>query len=287
MEAPIHLLIDADSLCYKAGFVCNQEDQERLACWQVGQIVNDIVKDTNCETYKVYLSGSGNFRYSFYPEYKGNRVNMVRPIHLQAMREFLVTEFGATVSDGTEADDELGIAQCTAIMQPHWADQPPTAIAAIDKDLDMIPGLHYNYNKKTWNEVGDLDAMRWFFYQLIMGDRADNIPGFDGKMRNSPVPKFLQRHVDYLYETDDYDEMLTHVFCMYNDDWDRFNLSARCLWIWRKEQDNWQDWQNPETLAFLQDEVITTDFGPKDDSTPSSLLFSAAEVDDGDQSTPF
>lgn len=253
----------------------NGEGQEALACWQLDGIMEGILKDYSPDTYQCYLTGSDNFRYKVYQEYKANRINMARPIHLQAMREHMVVNWGAKVSDGREADDDVGIAQCTA--------QDETCIGAIDKDLLMIPGNHYNYVKKEHRQVSNEDAMRHFFWQLIMGDKGDNIPGFDGLMRQT-VPKKLQHHIDFLHESDSAEEMLVHVFEMYNEDWKRFKLSADCLWIWRKEEDSWEDWQNPDVVNELRS---MGDNGQEDDLTASLQAFSEAEADDGNLNTPF
>ena len=255
----MHLLIDSDILCYRSGFVNNLPEQEELACWQVGDLVRGAIAETGAETYQCYLSGSNNFRYKVYQDYKANRKDVARPLHLQAMRAFLVEEFGAVVSDGIEADDMLGIAQCG---------QEDTCIASIDKDLLQIPGKHYNYVTKQWRDVSNESAMRHFFYQLIMGDRADNILGFDGKMRDK-VPQKFQHHIDALNETNDFTEQLTYVFAMYNEDWERFNMNARCLWIQRVPYDEWTDWQDPvaiEELKSTSENNIMVENGQPDDS---------------------
>lgn len=255
----MHLLIDSDSLLYKAGFVCNQPDQENLACWQLDVLMKDILETTGADTYQCYLSGGANFRYDIYPLYKGNRVDMVRPIHLQALRQHLVEKWGATITDGIEADDAVVIAQ--------YAGAGDTAIAHIDKDIDMAAGKHYNFTKKIWYDVSEQEGMRWFFHQLILGDKADNIPGFDGKMRPA-YPKKFQGHCDFINESDNYDEMLAHVMTMYGD-WDKFNTSAGCLWMLRKEDDDWTQWQNKELVEELKREFTTEDYGQQDDSTVS------------------
>ena len=50
-------------------------------------------------------------------------------------------------------------------------------IATIDKDLDSVPGWHYNYQKKRYYHVSaeDADDMEWI--QTLTGDSTDNIPG--------------------------------------------------------------------------------------------------------------
>lgn len=252
----MHLLIDSDSLLYKAGFVCNQPDQEKLACWQLDVLMKDILETTGTDTYQCYLSGGANFRYTIYPDYKGNRVDMVRPIHLQALRQHLVEEWGATITDGIEADDAVSIAQYNALDE--------VAVAHIDKDIDMVSGRHYNFNKKTWYDVSDEQGMRWFFHQLVLGDKADNIPGFDGKMRPTYPKKFLQ-HKDVV-DNDPLDVVLAHVAHMYGD-WDTFNRSAGCLWLLRNDEDDWTQWHDKELVGELKHELRSMEeHGQEDDS---------------------
>ncbi len=243
----MHLLIDADSLLYKAGFVANEPGQEALACWQLDTIMNGILEYTKCTTYQCYLTGGKNFRYSIYPEYKANRKDMQRPIHLEALKEHLIHNWGSTMTDGIEADDACGIALYRA--------EDEVAVAHIDKDLNMLAGRHYNFNKQTWYNVSDLEANQFFFYQLIMGDRADNIPGYDGKMRGT-VPKFLQPFIDNLYSMTEPEEMLDWVSAKWGCDvdegrWHEFNQAAHALWIQRKEESVWTDFLDNNTMAEL------------------------------------
>ncbi len=267
----MHLLIDSDSLCYAAGFVANEEGQEALACYQVSESIKRILQDTQCDTYQLYLSGSNNFRYNIYPEYKGNRVDMKRPVHLQALREYLVAEWGATVTDGNEADDAVVIAQ--------YSGDGDTAIAHIDKDIGMAEGRHYNFVKKTWYDVSSEQAMRHFYWQLIMGDRSDNIPGYDGKMRTT-VPKFLMTDVMMLQGMDAPEDMFEHVAGMWGalDDKERlldFNKAAHCLWIQRTEYDDWRNYLN---------DYIIKDFGLPVDSIHSLPAPFEQPAEDGHQS---
>src|SRR5690606_5655312 len=50
-------------------------------------------------------------------------------------------------------------------------------VCTIDKDLDQIPGHHYDYKKHVHYEVPDEEAERWFWVQALSGDATDNIPG--------------------------------------------------------------------------------------------------------------
>lgn len=255
-------LIDADSLLYRAGFVANEEGQEALALWQLDQMLDSIVDNDDY----LFISGSENFRYKIYPEYKANRKDMKRPIHLNALREHIVSKWGATVSsDGREADDVVSIVN-------HQ--RPGMLISHIDKDLNMLPGDHWNYVTKEYYTVSNQQAYRNFYIQLLMGDRADNIPGFDLKMRTK-VPKFMEPVMQELEECQEAAEMLDIVAGWYQEDWQRLDISARCLWLLRKEEDDWTEWLEKDTMVEL---------GRWDDLTALLEARSAQPVDDGLQS---
>jgi 5'-3' exonuclease len=66
-----------------------------------------------------------------------------------------------------EADDECSI----------QARNSDGVIATIDKDLDQIPGKHYDYKRKVFYEIDPYEAMEFFYKQAITGDATDNIPG--------------------------------------------------------------------------------------------------------------
>jgi hypothetical protein len=266
-----HALIDSDSLLYRAGFVVNEPGQEALACWQLDGIIEGILSDIGVDSYQLYLTGSGNFRYKIYPEYKGNRTDMKRPIHLQALTEHMVTKWGATVSDGNEADDEIGIAVYRSDFD--------VLICHIDKDLNMLEGKHYNYTKKEYYSVDFDDAIHHFYYQLIMGDRADNIPGYDGKMR-AKVPQFLQPFVDDLIKLKCPEVKLSMVAnkwdCNDNERWSEFNQAAHCLWMQRKEHDDWRNHLNDNIMGELGLPVdlirsLPAPFDPPQDAGPPSI----------------
>jgi hypothetical protein len=125
-------------------------------------------------TPKSYLTGKKNFRNGIAKTavYKGNRKPDARPVHYEAIREYLQTKWGAIVINGREADDELSIqaARMRKAGQKY-------VIATIDKDLDQIPGEHYDYSRHVSYHVSEEDAAKWFWQQVLSGDRVDNIPG--------------------------------------------------------------------------------------------------------------
>lgn len=142
----------------------------------VKRLLREIQAETDSENVHVVLSesmGKGNFRHAIAQQapYKGNR-KLPRPVHYQNIRDYLVTYWGADIVQTREADDEI------AIRAKRYRKQGiPYVIASIDKDLDQIPGPHYDYAKKVSYQVTADDARRAFWIQVLVGDKTDNIPG--------------------------------------------------------------------------------------------------------------
>lgn len=134
-----------------------------------------IADKTGSDNLIVYLTASAgySFRHKIAKQkgYKANR-KAARPVHYETVRKYLVGMHGATVCTACEADDELAIqaAKCRAEKIRY-------VIATIDKDLDQIPGEHYDYRQHVSYYVDQADADRWFWIQALSGDATDNIPG--------------------------------------------------------------------------------------------------------------
>lgn len=137
--------------------------------------IQDVV-GTNME---LYLTGRGNFRefIATILPYKGNRSEFDKPTHYQAIRDYLTTIWKAVIIEGQEADDEIGI-RATAINEAQGEEQ--AVIVSIDKDLDTIPGYHYNFVTGGKYKVSEDEARVNFYKQILTGDRTDNILGLPG-----------------------------------------------------------------------------------------------------------
>jgi len=213
-------LIDGDIVVYRAA-ASAEEDDQWIAQARADQMMQDILADTGSTSYSVYLTGSGNFRREIAPSYKANRPDS-RPKHWEAVREFLVTQHKAVVCNGFEADDQLGIDQ----DKTHGA----TVICSIDKDLLQIPGKHYNFVKKIFQDVTYDEGIKALYIQSLVGDRSDNIFGVQGI---GPV-KAEKALAELLPE--EYYEACRN---LYNDD-ERYHLNMKLLYIWQKPNDFWQ-----------------------------------------------
>jgi len=142
--------------------------------------IESILKDTQADDFAVYLSGKDNFRDKLVDYYKANRDRAHRPAHYENITKYLLDHWNAEVVDGIEADDALGVAQATdleACIKHDDTFYGNTVICTIDKDLDNVPGWHYNFVKGDLYWVDAETATKNFYSQLLSGDAADNIPG--------------------------------------------------------------------------------------------------------------
>lgn len=124
---------------------------------------------------EIYLSGKRNFRddIAVTKPYKGNRDNQPKPTYWRDCREYLIDNWGAIVTDGIEADDALGIAQCSRSAGS-------SVIVTNDKDLGQIPGWHFDWTNDNVYKVSKRAAAFSFYSQILSGDPTDNVPGLGG-----------------------------------------------------------------------------------------------------------
>ena len=169
----ITAIIDADSLIYAVGFSSN-DVEEQYAISRLEATMVEICMDLDCDDYKGFLTGKGNFRIDLAKTvpYKGTRP-AEKPVHLQALREHLVSSWGFVIVDGIEADDAVGIAA-------YAVPEDETIMVHIDKDLNQFRGWHYNYRKKDKYYVSEFEGWYNFYLQILTGDRIDNIEGLKG-----------------------------------------------------------------------------------------------------------
>lgn len=220
----ITALIDADSLCYAVGFSSN-DTEEPIAIARLEDTMTELCMELDCEDYKGFLTGKGNFRDSIAVTvpYKGQRVTE-KPVHLQALRCHLVTSWGFTVVQGIEADDAVGIAA-------YAVPEDETIMVHIDKDLNQFRGWHYNYRKKEKYHVTEFEGLHSFYTQILTGDRIDNIIGLKGI---GPV-----KAKRILAECTNESELYQAVLKAYEGDQQRVLENAQLLWLQRSLNQVW------------------------------------------------
>ena len=222
-------LIDGDIIAYRVGFACQKKDKETglvtadpkpYALHSTKLYVNQIIEDCGCTSYTIYLTPKKTFRNKVRGDYKGNRKGIAKPVHLDAIRTYLVSIYKAVVVNNIEADDALGLKQ-----------DDTTCIASIDKDLLMCEGRHYNFVKKEQKFVTPEEGTRFFYQQMITGDTADNILGIRG-LGAVKASKLLQDTA-----RKDWDSMIIDLYIKefgYDEGRNRCVQNSQLLWILQK-----------------------------------------------------
>jgi 5'-3' exonuclease len=145
------------------------------ALFLVNNVFEKLAKRYPGYAMEVYLTPSvGNFREQIAKtyKYKGNRDAQQRPKHYKEIAQYLIETYGAVYAEGMEADDSLGI-RCSAL-----GDQ--CVVVSLDKDLDQIPGKHYDWVKEHEYDIGKKEGTINFYSQVLSGDATDNIHGLTG-----------------------------------------------------------------------------------------------------------
>ena len=203
----------------------------------VKETLQSIIEAVGASSYKGYLSGEGNFRdtISVTKKYKGNRNPEHKPAHYNDIRDYLINYWKAEVVDGMEADDALGIKQDKyggfGFNENAYEKTYNTIICSIDKDLDQIPGWHYNFVKKEKYFIEEEQAIRTFYTQLLVGDNTDNIQGVKG-IGPAKAAKILS-------ECKNEKEMYEACVKAY-DNQELLNEMAQLVYIRRKEGVEWK-----------------------------------------------
>lgn len=171
-KAPELCLIDADSLTYQIAY---KQPNNFKAKIEFDLAIENIIKSTECSSSMVFIKGEDNFR-TQYETYKANRVDNIDPaVKARVIDIYEHAKEYCVESDKGEADDYV----CFTALQAAY-DNIPYTIVHIDKDLDCIPGWHYNFRKGKSYFVTYEDAYRFQIKQLLQGDATDNIKGIKG-----------------------------------------------------------------------------------------------------------
>lgn len=182
-----------------------QEPEPIEYCLKTLKEVIAKAKDAvDAKSYYGY-SGRGNvFRHdvSTVLMYKGNRLNAIRPIHLNDLKDYLVRQHGCKIITGIEADDAVSIDsyEAYAKWKKSGSDDDLLITAGVDKDYKQCAAhlLHPNelsgisshdggFGWLKWDAAKD-DAdgrgRMWLYWQILSGDAADNYKAhaaYDGR----------------------------------------------------------------------------------------------------------
>lgn len=268
--------IDGDIVVYRSAFGAQKSvegvitpDPVEFAlrnCKSIIESICDVLDADDCILYLTASNDPTQYRlhygknYASSPKrpkgYKAHRAATPKPVHYQACRDYIMAQYTTDLAIGEEADDRLGIDLTSGRIQ---------CIASLDKDLDMIPGAHYNwvkaskYKKNTLQDlsalyggvepvpgvlarlntqedtgyyiISPIEGLRNFYKQFLTGDAADNIPGIKGI---GPVK--ASQMIDPLDEEIDMHNTVARLF----DDLEDYRNIGRCLYIRKQPGEMWE-----------------------------------------------
>lgn len=213
--------IDADFLAYMASYEREDEDLDfDEIVHRTDVMIEDKRRQAGAERAVLHLTPNtsdkgGRYEVAIQKQYQGQRSSDRKPRHLERCRAYMGNKTGTVrgVSwETAEADDGMAEAGWKAL---YAGDHGRVIIVTKDKDLRMVPALHLNWDT---GEIKDLGTdtfgyieivervgkvnpktgkpkitkkhggwgTKFFWFQLLMGDTADNITGcpravIDGK----------------------------------------------------------------------------------------------------------
>lgn len=189
------LLIDADILAYRSssanqrsydwgdGVKSTAADMGAAKRYAETEIVRYADKLKADEVLICLSDDFDSFRKDrIWKGYKEFRADTERPVHLYDMKAWLREEYDVAWQPTLEADDVMGIIQ----TDPSRTDE--TIILSADKDMMTVPGKLYRPQQPQLGvlEISPLEAIRFHFWQALVGDTTDGYPGAPGIGPKSP-----------------------------------------------------------------------------------------------------
>lgn len=244
--------IDGDYLAYQAS---GKDDTEPgIARLNALDAIERFRVWAGAEHAVVHLTAPGchkAYRYllATVKPYQGQRTGR-HPKNWQFLRDFLGQHhpnFRSVIWTDREADDGIAYFAQAAVDAGKLA-----AIAAKDKDMRMLPGIHLDWSVpkistvvqpgeyQVIGENGLMYGHSWFWHQLLMGDSADNIPGLERYLNDNGTPvKCGEKTAEKLLSGINNDEAAYELVAdlyhgYYGEDWSvRLIEQAGLLWLRR------------------------------------------------------
>lgn len=204
------LQYDADFACYECAFL---DDSVQTNYKQLLKHIDVKRQMAGAQFVNVHLTlgmKGGREQIATVKAYQEQRdPNVPIKVRVRELRNMLVNTRTETIkpiiNTLQEADDS--ITQHQTAMIKAGKEQLSVCMSG-DKDLWMVQGVHCDpkdgymwtvngYGKTDYKDVGNVkpklvgEGTSWFWHQMLMGDKADNIPGLpklSGRLANIYVP---------------------------------------------------------------------------------------------------
>lgn len=186
--------VAAITVAEKDGTIPRRSLEDMKSAVQAG--LRDQMLRVGAETYIAHITPKGSTKggraeMAVTKPYQANRNNREVPGELRLIHEYIKECLPSVAHMDQEADDGMAQANVAAIDR---GERELSVILSKDKDLRMVPGLHYDYDTETVIDVEDPFGSIWidrtksaatlkgwgtkfFWAQCLMGDTADNIAG--------------------------------------------------------------------------------------------------------------
>lgn len=178
------ILIDGDVIAHQvAARVGGREDLPSVADQVEAAVEHWARAGGPNDDILICLSEGRSFRYWVWPRYKENRKGKEAPPMLRTCFELLREMYDCWSVPGLEGDDCLGILGTEPGVE--------TMIVTIDKDLQQVPGQHFNPAKDEVSTISPDLGNYIFHLQWLTGDAGDCLPGIPG-VGPKKAAKFLE-----------------------------------------------------------------------------------------------
>lgn len=189
----VTLLIDGDVVAFTAASAVQRIFEDEFGFFSpfasrtegeavMANIMVSLKMDLKATHVRVFLTDPReNWRRDVWPAYKEHRKGTSRPLLLEALKDVLRKEYGATHWGALEADDVLGILNTEPQEYPG-----KRILVGKDKDFLTVPGLYHrmgNFDEKRKPiifEITPWEAQQFHLKQTLMGDATDGYPGCPG-----------------------------------------------------------------------------------------------------------
>ncbi len=158
--------------------ICQSVEELSNVTPKVHDWITALMEKLHADDLIVCLSvpSSECWRLGVLPSYKGNRKDVVRPVLLQAVKDYMAEAFTSYTRPGLEADDVLGILATHPTLI-----KGDKIIVSEDKDMQTLPC--YLFRPKRDNKPKHIslrEANYYHLYQTLMGDSTDGYSGCPG-----------------------------------------------------------------------------------------------------------
>lgn len=188
----INAYVDGDILVYQAAAATEHPIEWEPGFWTLHGFMEEAVEHFNdtlnaiiqamSEHYQMPVHAilcmsdvTHNYRKDIWPQYKANRATKRVPLCRRPLHAYVLNHTVNLTYKYLEGDDVLGIEMT---RRPGKGEH--RVCVSIDKDLNTIPGEHYNFGKDEFYDVDSFEADFNHALQTLTGDTADGYPGCPG-----------------------------------------------------------------------------------------------------------